>query len=90
MSGNANTDSVLCLNAEYSTITHPDRSSQTQWTKTIVQLTKRYVMLFSMDGRPIGKLPIPDILNVSMERVDQTHPYCLKVNVRFWSVSECS
>ena len=90
MSGNANTDSVLCLNAEYSTIMHPDRPSQNQWTKCIVQLTKRYIQLYSLDGQPIGKSPIPDILNVSLERVDAMHPYCVKVNVRFRSGSECS
>ena len=90
MSGNANTDSVLCLNAEYSMITHPDRPSQNQWTKCIVQLTKRCVMLFLPDGKPIGKLPIPDILNVSLERINTMHPYCVKVNVGFGGVLECS
>ena len=90
MSGNMSTDSVLCLNAEYSMVTHPDRPNQNQWMKTIVQLTKRCIMLFSLDGQPIGKLCIPDILNVSLDRVDAMHPYCVKVNVRMWSVFECS
>ena len=85
MSSSSNSEVVLSFFAEFKVYQMNTRSklqanSYSHREKCAVQLTRRYILLLSLDeGQQIGKFLIPDILSVSPTPMD--HGYGLKITV---------
>lgn len=52
------------------------------WTRSIVELTRRYILLLSEDrSRILFKCSIPDILTVARYTMARDHPYTVRLQV---------